>query len=551
MSRRLSHRNPPQQHQLQPHLEHVDCVIIGAGAAGLQTAASLICNQQNDNLVSFVILEARNRIGGRIHTTKEQVSTVHGDTMEMVRDLGAAWIHGTGGIVHGQEKNPMVELLEETCPNKKAESLIHPVFPGNAWTRPDSILHRLGNVALFLDGTEVYNGSLAVTQAIRRHYNLLQKLSEYADTLFENGEGYKINELSVAEVRRTIIEDCLFWQSDDISDNDELVDSLWPFYLFLIENWNGLSISNIQLGLLVRSEDSEDTGEASIMVTDEAYRCEGDYDGPHCKVKRGMSSLLEPLLHRVGREKIRINETVISVVNRESQGIRVETASGTRIYATCCVSTIPLGCLQATVEQVFQPKLSKEKIEAIQSLCCGSYKKVFLTFDHVFWPKHVPCIGLIRKTTSDLPLTDTLPGNHLLLTNLYAKDEIPSVEAVLCGDMGNWGFQKSDEVIRNAVLSFIESSMGISGLKESCVACHVTRWEEDPFTRGSYSTFCLGTKECHVDDLAVPEWDGKLCFAGEPTESEHMGSVHAALMSGERAAQEVLMYLKRKSTLSN
>jgi monoamine oxidase len=552
MSTHLSHRIPQQQQQQQqsqPQLEHVDCVIIGAGAAGLQTAANLIGNQQNDQPISFVILEARDRIGGRIYTTKEQVSTVDGEMMEIVRDLGAAWIHGTRGIVNGEEKkNPMVELLEEIYPNKKAESLIYPVFPGNAWTRPDSILHRLGNVALFLDGTEIYNDSPVVAQSIRRHYDLLEKLAEYADALYENGEGYKINELSVDEVRTRILQDNKLWQT---ANKDELVESLWPFYLFLIENWNGISIGDIQLSLLVGSEDNNDNnGDTTSMITDENYKCEGDFNGPHCKVKDGISSLLIPLLHKVGRDKINLNETVVSVVNHESQGIRVETASGTTINATCCVSTIPLGCLQATAEQVFQPNLSKEKIEAIQSIWSGSYKKVFLTFNHVFWPKHIPFIGLIRKTTAEESMTDTLPGNHLLLTNLYAKDGIPSIEAVLCGEMGNWGFQKSDEEICFAVVSFIESSMGIPDLHESCVECHVTRWEEDPFTRGSFSTFCLGTKECHVEDLAVPEWDGKLCFAGEPTELEHMGSVHAALMSGDRAAQEVLTYLRRKDILS-
>lgn len=537
------------QRSLQERHIQVDCVIIGAGAAGLQTAASL-CDHKHDNnnhKVSFVILEARDRVGGRIWTTTtENVPTVHGGTSTLIRDLGAAWIHGTGGMVPGQDKNPMVELLEEAANGEKNhESLLYPVFPGNAWTRPDSILHRPGNIALYVDGTFISNDSPVVSQAIRRHYDLLRTMSQYSNSLFEAGEGFKMNELSVEEVRTEILKDI---QHDPV-ENQQLVDEVWPFYLFLIENWNGVSINDIQLSLMVGFEDDEDQEESPTTTTDEVYKCEGDYEGPHCKVKSGTATVLEPLLRKIGPKNIRLNETVVSIINRGSPGIRIETARGTILDTECCVSTIPLGCLQANSEQLFQPRLSEEKREAIQSIWSGSYKKVFLTFKDIFWPTNVPAIGLIRRTPKSS--TNALPGNYLLLTNLFAKDGIPSLEAVLCGDLGKWAFEKSDEVIRMEVLRFIESSMGVFNLSEICVACHVTRWEEDEFTRGSYSTFCLGTKDCHVDAIRVPEWDGKLCFAGEPTESEHMGSVHAALTSGKRAANEILTYLTNKVLLSD
>jgi hypothetical protein len=138
----------------------------------------------------------------------------------------------------------------------------------------------------------------------------------------------------------------------------------------------------------------------------------------------------------------------------------------------------------------------------------------------------------------------TIPSDYLLLNNLWAKDGIPSIEAILCGDLGKWAIQKSNEVIKQAVIEFIESSMCLSNLKDHCIDCHVTRWEEDEFTRGSYSTYKLGTMDRHVDELRTTEWDCRLVFAGEPTEIEDMGSFHAALMSGQRVAKEVLEYLE-------
>jgi monoamine oxidase len=56
-------------------------VIIGAGMAGLAAAVSL-----KNRGFSVVVLEARNRIGGRMRTDRSLGCAV---------DLGASWVHGT------------------------------------------------------------------------------------------------------------------------------------------------------------------------------------------------------------------------------------------------------------------------------------------------------------------------------------------------------------------------------------------------------------------------------------------------------------------------
>lgn len=62
----------------------VDVAVIGAGIAGLAAAAGVVAAGR-----SCVVLEARNRVGGRIWT-----STAWAD---LPVDLGASWIHGTDG----------------------------------------------------------------------------------------------------------------------------------------------------------------------------------------------------------------------------------------------------------------------------------------------------------------------------------------------------------------------------------------------------------------------------------------------------------------------
>lgn len=68
-------------------------VVIGAGLAGLAAASEL---QQRGHEV--VVLEARDRIGGRIWTSSRWPG--------MPLDLGATWIHGVKG-------NPLTDLADE------------------------------------------------------------------------------------------------------------------------------------------------------------------------------------------------------------------------------------------------------------------------------------------------------------------------------------------------------------------------------------------------------------------------------------------------------
>ena len=61
-------------------MERFDTVVIGAGIAGLTAARLLVAAGR-----TVVILEARDRVGGRVQTDR---------TDGEVTDLGASWIHG-------------------------------------------------------------------------------------------------------------------------------------------------------------------------------------------------------------------------------------------------------------------------------------------------------------------------------------------------------------------------------------------------------------------------------------------------------------------------
>jgi len=512
----------------------VNVLIIGAGAAGLQCASKLLFPDDGtvEGEMSLMILEARNRVGGRIYTaTQTATKLTTGETVSFPRDIGAAWLHGTGSVTEGiEDQNPMLRLLQETTPlgQSVAEYHLKPIFKGNGWTRPDTILHKDGRIALYRKGERIRNDSPMIRAAIERHYHIQLEIAKVADHLDEIEEGKQTQRLSMGQVRSELIETTVGEEKEDSS----LVGDLVPFYAFLSENWHGISENDLQLDFVTRMEPP--------MQTDELYVDEGDYEGPHCKLNHGMEKVIEPLYNRVA-DRIHLNEQVMTVSRRPDSGVRIQTSSGLTVDADCCISTIPVGCLQKQYKTLFTSPLTNEAIEGIQSLNTGFYKKVFLTFDEMFWQTEEPVLGLVR--TADQ--ADEI-GRYLLVYNFLAKDSIPCLEAILCGNSGKWAVSKSDDEIRTAVLNFIEDAMNVENLASKCVACDISRWEEDPFTLGAYSSYKLGTSERHVEAMQEPQWDGDLIIAGEFTEDEDMGSVFAALFSGERAALQVREALKKK-----
>lgn len=77
-----------------------DVVVIGAGLAGLAAA-----RRAQDAGLRVVVLEARDRIGGRVHTVP-----LPGRSGTPI-DLGAAWVHGLESEVG--EPNPIVPLVRQ------------------------------------------------------------------------------------------------------------------------------------------------------------------------------------------------------------------------------------------------------------------------------------------------------------------------------------------------------------------------------------------------------------------------------------------------------
>ena len=75
-------------HSSAPLPSEIDVCVIGAGSAGIAAARRLIRAG-----VSVIVLEARDRIGGRAHTIQRRLVQHRGGSLEMGLDMGCGWLH--------------------------------------------------------------------------------------------------------------------------------------------------------------------------------------------------------------------------------------------------------------------------------------------------------------------------------------------------------------------------------------------------------------------------------------------------------------------------
>ena len=76
-------------------------------------------------------------------------------------------------------------------------------------------------------------------------------------------------------------------------------------------------------------------------------------------------------------------------------------------------------------------------------------------------------------------------------------------------------------------------------LRALLIGWYTHDWQRDPLSLGAYSYAPKGA--LHASDAMAEPVDGTLFFAGEHTDTTgHWGTVHGALRSGLRAAEQVL-----------
>ncbi|HEY5787179.1 MAG TPA: NAD(P)/FAD-dependent oxidoreductase [Microlunatus sp.] len=219
-------------------------------------------------------------------------------------------------------------------------------------------------------------------------------------------------------------------------------------------------------------------------------------------------------------------EHVVRRVDWSQDGVTITTDRGD-VTADRAVVTVPIGVLKSD-DFVIEPALPEPVSGAVARLEMNAFEKIFLRFPRRFWDEGVYAIrqqgprGVWWHSWYDL-------------TPLHGEPTLLTFAAGPCArETRTW----SDARLVDSVLGELRRLYGDAVQEPAQV--HVTRWQDDPYARGSYAYMTVGSTPVDHDLLATPVGGGVLHLAGEATWTEDPATVTAALMSGHRAASALL-----------
>ena len=436
---------------------HPEVLIVGAGVAGLAAAAKL-----SQAGVRTLILEARDRIGGR-------VLTIHPPNLGVAVELGAEFVHGkppeTFELIKEAKLNVGEVEGEPFCSNQQT------IGRCDFWGRIEKVLERM-----------------------KKEASPQQSFDAFIHQLHD----------------------------PDISDEDKNAACKY------VRGFHAAHPEEISVQSLIEGMEAEEK-----IDGDRSFRLPSGYDG-----------LVNVLDRKRDRENSRVElNTPVTRIRWKAGKVEVEAvgAHGHKqsFSAPHLLSTLPLGLLTAKPGDegvvIFDPPLSGKR-EAVAKLRVGHVIRVSMVFRRRFWAemkaegRSLEKMSFLFSRDETFPTWWTfLPTDAPLLTAWGPADAAERLSKLRDAEICEQAIQALARVFH----------LPLQRCREELVSAHTHNWQNDPCSRGAYSYVAVGGSDVQRE-FAAP-LDKTLFFAGEATNFEgHHGTVHGAIATGYRAAEEIL-----------
>jgi monoamine oxidase len=413
-----------------------DVLVIGAGAAGLTAAGALARSGRR-----VLLLEARDRIGGRIHT-------VHDPLFPIPVELGAEFVHGKHPTIWDRVSSGQIAAVEV----HGSHCFVH---DGEAedgdWEEVDRLMEGL-------DG--------APEQSFRDYV----AASGASESARRSAIGY-------------------------------------------VEGFNAARQERISTQALARSQKAEDAVDG-----DSIFRLTGGY-----------GALIDALWREVDPDRCETHlATPVETIAWKRGDVRVS-ARGREFRAGRAIVTVPLGVLQARAIR-FDPEPPSLR-DACAALEMGRAMRLVLRFRRPLWEDREPLrdVAFFHSEEPFLPTWWTTLAVRSPVITAWAGG--PRAEAAP-NDPAQWVAGALETLARLL-------AMKPDALADELVTWRAHDWSSDPFSLGAYSYVKVGG--IPAQERFAEAVEDTLWFAGEAvTPGGEWGTVHGAMLSGERAAREIV-----------
>ena len=501
-------------------------IVVGAGPAGLAAARAIRADGHD-----AVVLEARDRVGGRVFTC---AANSEENPLSVPIDFGASIVTGTKADPKRRTARPWLGVRAD------------PSFAVAKQLRLETTILR-DDLPLF-DGA---TGARVSREADARVEKARDALMDHARLRVDREGADALADVSLERVIAAELlerygadekkEEAETNDADESSDGDK--ETLSPSDRRVL----GWHWANLEYGC------SAPLSKVSMAHwnQDEAY---GGFGGPHCMLKGGYGAVTDALAVGLDVRK----GVVVSEIRRvdgdgDAGGVFVTTTSGETFEGSACVVTVPLGCLKRG-DVTFSPPLSLKKQESVARLGFGRLNKIALEFSEAFWNDSVDYFGCAAGEAGD----SATRGRVFMFWNLQPVTGKPVLAALVAGEAAEAAETEPDASLRDAAVAALRTlvaanapspavetgkeeegsasdSIFTSSAVPDPIAAACTRWGGDAYSRGSYSYVAVGASGDDYDELGRPE--GRVLFAGEHTCREHPDTVGGAMLSGWRAAR--------------
>lgn len=464
--------------------------IVGAGVSGLKTAHTLLHGSKLSS-ADVIILEAQNRVGGRILTDNST------SKLGLRYDMGAAWFHDalTNSVLYDSIADGSFDVEKDGYFDDKDPAMYSSKSQGKIDSSELKLNRIVEDVERFI---EIYYSESSDIPDVSLDDMVEKYISKYGIFLSDTQKNYCGRMLRYMEL------------------------------------WYGIPLSKI-------------SGKYTVM--DHQGRNLYNKKGYGFVIDKLKSQINCPIL--LGEQV----QDIYRDVKNGPKNHKIVTVAGTTIDADYLVVTVPQSVLELPAEHEYgikwTPALPSALAESFQHMHFGALGKVILEFDHIWWDNTQDRIQVLADGVfveeSEVPQ----PFQYPIYVVNYGRVQQGAASLVILTQSPVTDYLEANPEKAWEYMKPMLNTIKVSEIAEP-INVIVSNWTQNPYIRGSYTSLYVGDDP---NDLVIQlsgEHDfcglgsgSTIRFAGEHTIADGAGCVHGAYNSGTRAGEWILNHVSK------